>query len=135
MGSSPSFEMTVDVRSGVVRLGLRGELDISSAPHVSEQLIRSEQDGCADIMLDLRELTFIDSTGLHALIQAWERARENGHRLLIVGASPDTRRLVELTGTEYLLDGREAVSTLKQFTRRKADDGLPNVESVNSLSG
>ena len=133
MGSSAPFGMTVDARNGVVRLGLSGDLDISSAPVLSDQLSRT--DGATEIMVDLRELSFIDSTGLHALISAWQRAGENGHRLLVVGCTTPARRLFELTGTEFLLDEREAVSTLDQFTRMTTLEVSPIIHLAGDPSG
>ena len=72
--------------------------------------------GVSAIMLDLRELTFIDSTGLHALVRAKERARTHGQQLILVGARPSARRLFELTCTEYLLDDQDVIGVIKQFT-------------------
>jgi len=72
--------------------------------------------GVSAITLDLRELTFIDSTGLHALVRAKERARTHGQQLILVGARPSARRLFELTCTEYLLDDQDVIGVIKQFT-------------------
>jgi anti-anti-sigma factor len=59
-------------------------------------------------MLDLRDVSFVDSSGLHAFLQASERAKANRHRMVLIGARPSTRRLFALTGTEFLLDEQEA---------------------------
>ena len=56
------------------------------------------------IMLDLRELTFLDCSTLHAFLAARHRANTNGHRLVLVGASSHARLLFSLTETEFLLD-------------------------------
>jgi anti-anti-sigma factor len=67
-----------------------------------------ESDGVSAIVLDLRELTFIDSVALRSLVRARERAQTNGQQLILVGARPTARRLFELTSTEYMLDDQGA---------------------------
>jgi anti-anti-sigma factor len=67
------------------------------------QLEPFQSDGVSEILLDLREVTFIDSSGLHALIRASERAEDAGKRLVVTGLGPLARRVLEITGTEHLL--------------------------------
>ncbi len=77
-------------------LVLRGELDLSTVPVVDGELARAPETHPL-IVLDLRELEFIDSTGLHMLIQADKRARASGGRVMIVQGTPQVRRVLELT--------------------------------------
>ena len=130
MSAATAFDLSLDSRNGIVRMALRGELDIVAAHVLSERLVSIEQEGATGILLDLRDLTFTDSTGLHALIEAWDRGHENGRRLLFFGTTPTARRLFELTGTEYLLDGQEALSMLDELTRAPTQTRLRLVESV-----
>src|SRR4051794_24989479 len=58
------LELETHQENGSVRLALSGELDISSAPRVEEELTRIEADPPALLVLDLRGLAFMDSTGL-----------------------------------------------------------------------
>jgi anti-sigma B factor antagonist len=67
-----------------VRLALAGELDISSAPTLERELRRAEDAAPPVLVLDLRELTFMDSTGLRLVLGADARARKEGRRLAIV---------------------------------------------------
>jgi anti-anti-sigma factor len=96
--------------NGVATVAVSGELDLATVPILNDQLARSEQDAIRAIMLDLREVTFVDSSGLRAFLQARARAAANGHQLLIRGATPNTRQVFELTGTEFLLDDPDAQS-------------------------
>jgi anti-sigma B factor antagonist len=80
-----------------VRLKVSGELDLASAPRVKEAVSVELTDG-RDVILDLSEVSFIDSTGLAAVISAANRARELARSLRIapkIQAQP--RRLMELT--------------------------------------
>lgn len=104
MKSHPLFRTRVEGRDGLAIMALSGDLDMATAPILRENLARVEDGGAVTIMLDLSEVTFIDSSGLKEFLEARSRARDNGHRLLMSGASPAAQRLFELTGTRFLLD-------------------------------
>jgi anti-anti-sigma factor len=120
MGSVPPFTARIESRNGVARIALGGNLDSATVPTLEDHLAGFEHDGVAAIMLDLRDLAFIDSSGLQAILRARGRAQANGHRLLMVGAGVNARELIAITGTELLLEEQEAVSLLDQFTGGKA---------------
>jgi anti-anti-sigma factor len=56
------------------------------------------------VVLDFRDLTFVDSTGVHAILRAHTRATENGSVLVVVNSSENVRKVFELTGTEHLFE-------------------------------
>ena len=116
MGSIPQLAAKSDSRNGVASIALRGELEMASVPDLEGHLAPFESNGVSAIMLDLRELTFIDSTGLRALLEARNRAESKGQRLIMVGTRPSARRLFELTGTEFLLGDEDVIGVLRQFT-------------------
>jgi anti-anti-sigma factor len=120
MGSEPQFTAQINSRDGVASIALRGELDMATVPDLEGHLAPFEADGVSAIMLDLREVTFIDSTALLSLVRARDRAKANGHRLILIGARPSARRLVELTGTEFILDDQDAVGVLNRFVGRQS---------------
>jgi anti-sigma B factor antagonist len=119
MGFNPDdlFSIQVDCRNGVARLALRGELDMATARKLEEHLMEVEQDGVLAVLLDLRELTFVDSTGLHTFLKAKSRAADNGHRFALVGANDQLRRVLQVTATQGVLDEQEGVQLLARFTR------------------
>ena len=96
------FEAEVD--AGVVRIALSGDLDVSTAPTVEERLMELEDGGAERVILDLRGLGFIDSTGLSLLINADRRARRAGRRVTIVSGTGAPRRILETTGLKGRLD-------------------------------
>ena len=110
--AEPLLTGEVDCRPGVVRIALAGDLDMLTAPIVRERLSSVEGDGVTEIVLDLRHLAFIDATGMLALLDARADAEANGHRLILDGVTDRARRLFVLTGTEFLLDEREAICVL-----------------------
>lgn len=77
---------------------LSGELDIATVPAVVSVLTELRVAGWADVVLDLRELTFIDSTGLSLLLSAEHAFRALGGTFAIVDGSPEVARLLETVG-------------------------------------
>ena len=125
VGTSEALTTRIDARNGVTTIALSGELDLATVSILNDQLSALERDGCAAVLLDLRELSFIDSSGLSALVRAYKRAGANGHRFLLVGASPFARRLCEMTGTQFLLEEQGTVQLLGRSTgdgSRTSDD-------------
>jgi anti-sigma B factor antagonist len=78
-------------------LSVRGELDLATAPVVEGELQRVEAEHEV-VAIDLRQVDFIDSSGLHVLIKARERAAGSGRRLVLLQGSPQVRRVLSLTG-------------------------------------
>jgi anti-anti-sigma factor len=87
---------------GDVRLTLSGELDRSVLPAFDDALVKAER-RAERIVLDLSELTFIDGGGLRALQNAGERARRNGHELVVSNPTPWVRQLLELCELDQVL--------------------------------
>jgi anti-anti-sigma factor len=117
MRPQPPFGTRVEEHDGVAVLALSGELDMATAQILRDNLAPFEGNGVSTIVLDLRDLTFIDSSGLLAFLEARKRAMSNGHRLIVSGASPAAQRLFELTGTQFLLDEQVIPDGLVRFFR------------------
>jgi anti-anti-sigma factor len=116
MGSASDLSLQLEARNGVVRIAVGGELDMASAPALAGSLEGAGLGGTDAIILDLRDTTFIDSSGLRTILKASQHAKSNGHQLAIVGVNPSARQLFELTGTEHLIDEQEFVTVLTRFT-------------------
>ena len=82
---------------------LFGELDLATAPAVHDELTRVEADDADAIMLDLSNLTFMDSTGVRLLIQANTRSRTSDGRLTLLRGPAAVQRVMELSGVDVLL--------------------------------
>lgn len=102
------FSVTTDVGNGVARATLAGELDLLSAPRLDEALRRPELAESPWLVIDLRELEFMDSTGLRALLTAHGRANEGGRRLSLVVGEGAVGRLIELTGVRDIVECLDA---------------------------
>ncbi len=103
-----SFDAVVTVVRGVTRVVLRGELDLASVPVLERELAAIEEAGSAGLELDLRGLTFIDSTGLRAILGADERARRQGRELRVLPGPEPVHRVFRITGLDRRLRFVEA---------------------------
>ena len=98
------FDVTIEERGDTVHVTLLGELDISNATRLEEDLQRVEAGNPALLLLDLSRLDFMDSTGLRLLIRADARAREGGRRLVLVRGNEMVQRVLRVTGLDERLE-------------------------------
>ena len=87
-----------------VRIAVAGELDLSSALTFDDEVRRAEERKPTTLILDLRRLRFMDSTGLRLIMNAQSRAAKRGWRLAIVLGSEPVRRIFRLAGVTRRLD-------------------------------
>lgn len=87
-------------RAAVVQVW--GELDLSTAPRLDEQLVSLADEGVLDVTVDLADLDFIDSSGLQALVAGLKRLREQGGGLRLHSPKPSTLKVLEITGLTSL---------------------------------
>ena len=97
---------------GTVRLSLAGEFDLSNASQVEEALEEVERERPALLILDLRELTFMDSTGLRVMVSADARARDDSRRLAVVQGPEPVHRVFRITGLDDHLEMVETPEAL-----------------------
>jgi anti-anti-sigma factor len=83
-----------ELGEGTVLLAPHGELDLAHAYVFDEQLRRVERGGPRCVVIDLRQLNFLDSCGLSRLLAARRRARRAGHRLVLVRGPAAVQRLL-----------------------------------------
>jgi anti-sigma B factor antagonist len=87
---------------GLSRICVRGELDLSDAPELG-RLLDAERAAGRDLLVDLRELTFIDSSGLAVLVWAAQSAAGSGRTLRLLPAPSGVMRVFDVTGLRELL--------------------------------
>jgi anti-anti-sigma factor len=97
------FEVRDSMREGRHTLLLSGELDLAVAAELETIVLGLCGDGVRAVELDLSRLTFMDSTGLRAVLRAQELCAEHGHDFLVTSGGGQVQRLLELTGTSEVL--------------------------------
>jgi anti-anti-sigma factor len=95
--AEPPFSVTVSKPDGRVVIAVEGELDLAAAPQLRECLVGLPEDG-EEIILDLTQLAFIDSTGLSVLVMAFNRTRAAGGSIVMRNPSQAVMRILEITG-------------------------------------
>jgi anti-anti-sigma factor len=90
---------------GTTRMVLRGEIDLGDYYSLSVALQRLEEPGPRLLAIDLREVSYMDSTGLRWLVEANERSRRAGRRMLVIPSPNATvNRIFQLCRLDEVLD-------------------------------
>jgi anti-anti-sigma factor len=110
------FQVEVRREGSAALIAISGELDLASGPRLEEEFSSLDPDVTL-VVVDLRRLEFMDSTGLSIIVRAHQRLAEQDRELSLVRGSPQVQRLLDLTGVaervrlveapEELLTGRE----------------------------
>ncbi len=97
--------ITIDrLGQDAVKVGLSGELDFARAYTFDEEMRRLEATKPATIVLDLRELHFVDSAGLSRVLALQRRATRDGRRLMVVRGCKSIERLFALAALDTKLE-------------------------------
>lgn len=98
------FSISISDRDGRAVAVIRGELDLATAPDLDAAL-NELLDAGKDVVVDLRELAFMDSTGLRVLVAAHARAEDGGPSFEIVRPRPGAaiERILAIAGVESVL--------------------------------
>ncbi|MEU6851762.1 STAS domain-containing protein [Actinacidiphila alni] len=87
---------------GATVIGVRGELDQHTAPQLHDALADAPFTPGGRVILDLAALRYCDSTGITALIAAYQLADRSGARLTLAGPREDLMRLFSVLGIDQL---------------------------------
>lgn len=97
------FDITLTHTPGRATLTLVGELDLATTPRLNQYLTMLARTHKGLVVIDLRQLTFLDSTGVTALVAADSYARRDGWNLAIVKGPPQVQRVLEICGLTEVL--------------------------------
>jgi anti-anti-sigma factor len=106
--SIPSFGIQILQNGASTRIAPNGELDIATTPALEQAIADATSAPGVTLVLDLRELTFMDSTGLRTLAQTNARAQQDGFTLSIWRGSRQIERVLEISGLGALLPLEDA---------------------------
>jgi anti-sigma B factor antagonist len=85
-------------------ISLAGEVDLYTAPELKQQLLAVIEEGAAEVVVDLSDTTFIDSTTLGVLVAAVKRLRASDGRLSLVCSDRNIAKVFEITGLDKVFE-------------------------------
>jgi anti-sigma B factor antagonist len=94
----PELVLTTDRNGDQVVLAVQGELDAYTAPALEDHIAALLAEQTKELLLDLSQTAFLDSSGLRALLTVHRRLEGSGGRLELREASEPVLRLLEITG-------------------------------------
>ena len=100
------FSISTSERNGRAVVVLRGELDLATAPDLESALTELQEAG-QDVAVDLRELAFMDSTGLRVIVAAHARAQDAGAAAsssCARGRGRPIERILDIAGVASVLE-------------------------------
>jgi anti-anti-sigma factor len=103
------FSLEVVEVGGSVRLVLRGELDAATAPAANHALLDLLEGGSDRVVLDLRDLDFMDSTGVKFLIDGRDAARQRGVELALAYDEGVVERVLTVSGVATLFKRQDEI--------------------------
>lgn len=107
----PVLEIAAAQESHAYVVRLQGELDIAGCPALELALTDAEQSQADRILVDLENLTFTDSRGLHVLLDAAQRSAGNGNRLEMTRGTGSVAKAFRITGADTTLPFADSVSS------------------------
>jgi len=102
MGSTNDESLTIDVDDDGSII-VHGDIDMAGGPVLEEAMLQREDldvtAGAQPLVIDLDDVSFIDSSGLRSLLGASRRARGRGTDVVLRRVGPEVARLLDITGT------------------------------------
>ncbi len=89
-------------------LTLLGELDVASAPQLRERVLELCGEDATEVVLDMARLSFIDSSGLNALLRLKDACEQRGCAFYLTPGTPPVERLFDITRLREKLPFRRA---------------------------
>jgi anti-sigma B factor antagonist len=92
------LELETSERGEARVLSLRGEIDVYTAPRLRQAIVDLVEEGVHDIVVDMEQVDFLDSTGLGVLVEGLKRVRSDQGDLAIVATQDKILKIFDITG-------------------------------------
>ena len=107
------LNLSTSVSDGTAVIALEGELDLAGANVLEQELASPEADAARAIVLDLRDVHFMDSSGLRVIAVMLQDAQDRGRRFALVPGAAPVMRVFDITRMrerlEFVQDPREVM--------------------------
>jgi anti-anti-sigma factor len=98
-----SLSSRMDTEGGVVRVTLAGEIDVANVAGLDELLVDAVDRAAVEIVVDLRDVSFLDSSGLRSLLSAHARGVQTGKVVRVGEVSSTVAKMLRITDTASTL--------------------------------
>lgn len=97
------MRISVKRQGRIATARLQGEFDLTAAPKVRDELDALIDAGTRQLVVDLKAVSFLDSSGLGVLLGRYRRLSERGGEVCLVGAQDGVRLVLEMSGVRRLM--------------------------------
>jgi anti-sigma B factor antagonist len=111
----PDLEFVISSRwltNGTLVVAAGSEVDLYTAPELERALAGPLAEGTTQLVVDLSEATFVDSTALHVLLRAARRLDWEAGEVIVVVPDPNVRKVFEITGVGRFFSVVSSLSTV-----------------------
>lgn len=127
------FGIEVSDRDGCVVVAVRGEVDLATAPALKSRLLDLVTAGVTEIVVDLSNTEFLDSTGLGAVVAAYKRVRAHDGHLKLVATSSRVKRVFEITNLDRVVPIVGSVEEACALTVEPEGEPVAGVDAVEGV--
>ena len=121
----PELGFPVEMVSGVPVVVAPAEIDVTNAAGLRAGLGQAAGNGPGTLVVDLTRTRFCDSAGMHALVDAYKRARAEGGQVLLAVSGAAVPRILEITGIDRMLPRFDSVAEALARTPAAETPGPP----------
>lgn len=100
------FDVGTSHVNGAAVVNVEGAVDTYSAPKLHEALEFVAEDGQRDVIVDMARVTFLDASGIGALVRAFMQLRDAGRSLVLTNVPPVAWRLLDIAGLSQIVRSR-----------------------------
>ena len=118
MTAGTFFDVIVEADGGNTLLTLHGVLDVATSGALRTTLYELVRESAEDVVIDLRSLEYLDSTGLGVLVGAQKRALERDNQIRLVVAEGRIERLLRITGLTSAFAVYRTIDDAREDSRR-----------------
>ncbi|MBT8250794.1 MAG: STAS domain-containing protein [Acidimicrobiia bacterium] len=98
----PRLNVTTSDHQGAALVHIDGEIDLSTAPQLERELANTLDS--RNLIVDLRDVEFMDSTGIGVLVRTSRKVTADGRTMQLVCAAGPVKRVIEVSGLESVID-------------------------------
>ncbi|MDH4140583.1 MAG: STAS domain-containing protein [Coriobacteriia bacterium] len=109
------LDISSEIHDDACIMRLHGEVDVYTAPRLKESLTEQIESGCTNVLVDLEDVGFIDSSGLGVLVGALRRAKERSGGVRLVCTRENVLKIFRITGLDKVFPIFGTVEEAKDF--------------------